>query len=85
MRLTEKLRWRIGLASIGSEERMILRAILGELITKQPCPNEQAFVERLIRGNDEQVKKMERRQYDPKDIARTNRETEVLRSLIEES
>lgn len=82
MNLDEKLRLRINEAEFGSEERTVLRTILGELTRAQSCPGKgSGFLQQMIRTNKELLRKS--RRHDQEAI-RIEQENEILESLLQD-
>lgn len=82
MNLDEKLRSRIKESAFGSEERTVLRSILGELARSQMCPSKgTSFISQMIRTNKDLLRKLRRHDQESK---RIEYENEVLESLLQD-
>jgi hypothetical protein len=81
MNLDEKIRTRINESEFGSEERNVLRTILGECTRSKVGTGRGAtFLQRMIRTNKELLRD---RRRDP-ESDRIRFETKVLESLLQD-
>ena len=57
MSLEQRIKQKIQVFPIGSEERNTLRVILGELLAKKACQNDKVFIEQIIRQNEDMLRR----------------------------
>jgi hypothetical protein len=79
--LVSTLKQRIAESELGSEERVTLHSILGEYTRSSRLVDPNQFLSKWIRENDDQRRRFRR---DPKEVARIDFETDILKSLLEE-
>ncbi len=80
MTITEKVKQRIADCPLGSEEKTLLRGILGEL-SRNGQEDGGYFVQQWIKKNEEQRRRTRR---NAREAERIDFETELLRSLLED-
>lgn len=81
MDLVAKLKDRINEADLGSEERITLHSILGEYTKNKRISDPVHFLGKWIKENEDQKRRLRR---DPKEVARIDFESEILRNLLED-
>jgi hypothetical protein len=81
MSIAEKVKERISELPLGSEEKMLLRGVLGELARNAPDGEGERFVKQWIKKNEEQRARTRR---NVKEAERIDFETDLLRSLLED-
>lgn len=81
MDMGEKIRTRIQQVPLGSEERNVLRSILGELSRVGACQSGTTFVHNTLKTNRELLRKL---RSNNKDVPRIEFENEVLESLLDD-
>lgn len=81
MTIVEKVKKRISECPLGSEERVLLRGILGELALNPQSDGGVYFLKQWIKRNEEQRARTRR---NIKEADRIDFETELLQSLLED-